>query len=63
MASATATHPAETKAPGPKHNIEAMREEYYRAHRQARHDAALEGDEQRRHQGAGDALRAGHLAL
>jgi gentisate 1,2-dioxygenase len=29
MASATATHPAETKAPGPKHNIEAMREEYY----------------------------------
>ena len=25
MASATATHPAETKAPGPKHNIEAMR--------------------------------------
>jgi gentisate 1,2-dioxygenase len=29
MASATATQPAETKAPGPKHNIEAMREEYY----------------------------------
>ena len=29
MASATATHPAETKAPGPKHNIEAMREDYY----------------------------------
>ena len=29
MASATATHPAEAKAPGPKHNIEAMREEYY----------------------------------
>src|SRR5512138_702394 len=29
MASATATHPAESKAPGPKHNIEAMREEYY----------------------------------
>lgn len=28
-ATATATHPAETKAPGPKHNIEAMREEYY----------------------------------
>lgn len=30
MARATATRPAETKAPGPKHNIEAMREEYYR---------------------------------
>jgi gentisate 1,2-dioxygenase len=30
MASATATRPAETKSPGPKHNIEAMREEYYR---------------------------------
>ena len=29
MASATATHPVETKAPGPKHNIEAMREDYY----------------------------------
>ena len=29
MASATATHPAETKTPGPKHNIEAMREDYY----------------------------------
>jgi gentisate 1,2-dioxygenase len=26
---ATATQPAEAKAPGPKHNIEAMREEYY----------------------------------
>ena len=36
MASATATHPAETKAPGPKHNIEAMREEYYQ--RIAKHD-------------------------
>jgi gentisate 1,2-dioxygenase len=30
MASAPATRPAETKSPGPKHNIEAMREEYYR---------------------------------
>src|ERR1700755_1673233 len=36
MASATATHPAATKAPGPKHNIEAMREEYYA--RIAKHD-------------------------
>ena len=38
MASATATHPAETKAPGPKHNIEAMREDYYE--RIAKHDMA-----------------------
>jgi gentisate 1,2-dioxygenase len=30
MARATATRPAETAAPGPKHNIEAMREDYYR---------------------------------
>jgi gentisate 1,2-dioxygenase len=29
MTSATATRTAETKAPGPKHNIEATREEYY----------------------------------
>jgi gentisate 1,2-dioxygenase len=29
MARATATQAADTKAPGPKHNIEAMREEYY----------------------------------
>ena len=34
-----------------------------RAHLQARHGAALEGDEERRHQGAGDALRAARLAL
>ena len=36
MASATATKRAETKAPGPKHNIEAMRQEYYE--RIAKHD-------------------------
>src|SRR5947208_9965556 len=36
MASATAARPAETKAPGPKHNIEAIREEYYQ--RIAKHD-------------------------
>ena len=29
MASATATKRAESKAPGPKHNIEAVRQEYY----------------------------------
>ena len=33
---ATATHAAKIKAPGPKHNIEAMREEYYA--RIAKHD-------------------------
>jgi gentisate 1,2-dioxygenase len=36
MASATAAQAADTKAPGPKHNIEAMREEYYK--RIAKHD-------------------------
>jgi hypothetical protein len=36
MTSATATHPAHHSAPGPKHNIEAMREEYYQ--RIAKHD-------------------------
>src|SRR5258705_13324377 len=29
MTSATASRRAEAKAPGPKHNIEAIREEYY----------------------------------
>src|SRR5215468_240213 len=36
MASATASRRAESKAPGPKHNIEAMREAYYE--RIAKHD-------------------------
>lgn len=36
MTSATATRAAESKAPSPKHNIEAMREEYYQ--RIAKHD-------------------------
>ncbi|TMJ42978.1 MAG: cupin domain-containing protein, partial [Alphaproteobacteria bacterium] len=36
MASATASRRAESKGPGPKHNIEAMREAYYE--RIAKHD-------------------------
>src|SRR5262249_54996306 len=36
MASATASKRAESKAPGPKHNIEAMRQAYYA--RIAKHD-------------------------
>jgi gentisate 1,2-dioxygenase len=36
MPSATASQPADTKTPGPKHNVEAMREEYYA--RIAKHD-------------------------
>src|SRR5262249_10003284 len=36
MASATASKRAESKAPGPKHNIEAMRQAYYE--RIAKHD-------------------------
>src|SRR5262249_61507931 len=36
MASASASKRAETKAPGPKHNIEAMRQAYYE--RIAKHD-------------------------
>ena len=36
MASATATKRAEIRRPGPKHNIEAMRQEYYE--RIAKHD-------------------------
>ena len=36
MASASASKRAESKAPGPKHNIEAMRQAYYE--RIAKHD-------------------------
>ena len=56
MPSAATTKAKSNGTPGPKHNVDAVRRGLLRTHCQARHGAALEGDELRRHQGAGDAL-------
>jgi hypothetical protein len=61
MAVATATKPDDGK-PDRKHNIEAMRRDYYE--RIAKRDMApLWTDEHAHPRRAGDPLQAGHLAL
>ena len=62
MAVATARKSTNGK-PGPKHNIEAVREAYYERIAKQRHGAAVEGHEIGGHQGAGDPLPAPCLAL